>query len=111
MGNKIKVENEALADAESVRIRAEAEKTRMIREAEGKAKAMEIVGLALKEEEGKNAASLELAKQFIKEFGKICENSNSIIVPENVSDISSFISKALAVVKFNDNENKNKKEK
>lgn len=100
LGNRTKVENEALAYAESLKVRAEAEKIKAVLEAEGKAKALEIVGGALLDEKGKNAASLQLAKEFIGEFGKIAGNSNSIIVPENISDVGSFIAKAMSIAKF-----------
>lgn len=106
LGNRTKVENEALAYAESLKVRAEAEKISAILQAEGKAKALEIVGGALLEERGRNAASLQLAKEFIGEFGKIAEKSNSIIVPENISDVGSFIAKAMSIAKFSEGEAK-----
>ena len=100
LGNKIKVENEALAFATSVKIKAEAEKLRLVLEAEGKATALDIIAKALDKNEGKNAASLELAKNYIDQFGKIAEHSNSIVVPEDLNNISGFVTKALSLVKF-----------
>ena len=100
LGNKTKVENEALAFAEAVRIKAEAERNRLIKVAEGKAKALEIISAALGQEEGKNAASLELARNYIDSFGKIAEHSNSIIIPEDLNNVSGFIAKALSVAQF-----------
>jgi hypothetical protein len=89
-----------LAYAESVKIKAEAEKIRSVLEAEGKAKALEIVGASLSDVKGQNAANLQLAKEFIGEFGKIAEKSNSMIVPENINDVSGFIAKAISIAKF-----------
>lgn len=105
LGNKIKIENEAIAYAEAVKIKAEAEKQRLVLEAEGKAKALDIISIALSQNEGKNAASLELAKNYIDSFGKIAANSNSIIIPEDLNNVSGFITKALAVAQFNMNSN------
>ena len=61
---------------------------------------MEIISAALSQEEGKNAASLELAKNYIDSFGKIAENSNSIIIPEDLNNVSGFIAKAVSVAQF-----------
>ena len=101
LGNKIKIQNEAIASGDAVKIKAEAEKLRLILEAEGKAKALEIIATALNQTDGKNAASLELARNYIDQFGKIAEKSNSIIIPEDLNNVSGFISKALAVAQFN----------
>ena len=69
LGNKIKIQNEAVASADAVKIKAEAEKLRLILEAEGKAKALEIIATALNQTDGKNAASLELSRNYIDQFG------------------------------------------
>lgn len=112
MGNKAKIENEALAYAEAVKIKAEAERQRLVLEAEGKAKALEIVAKVLEAKDAKNAASIELAKEYIEQFGKLAEHSNSIVVPEDINNIAGFVSKALQVAQFNiQNENKDPKDK
>lgn len=105
LGNKTKIENEALAYAEAVKIKAEAERQRMVMEAEGKAKALEIVAKALEIKDGKNAASIELAKEYIEQFGKLAEKSNSIVIPEDINNIAGFVTKALQVAQFNLNNN------
>lgn len=106
LGNKIKVENEALAFAQSVKIRAEADKIKAVLEAEGKAKALEIVANVLESNEGKNAAGLELARGYLGEFGKIAQKSHSIIIPKDSGNIAGIITKALQVAQFNLNQKK-----
>lgn len=101
LGNKIRVENEAIAFSEAVKIKATAERERLILEAEGKAKALDIISQALNSDNGKNAASLELARNYIEQFGRIAENSNSIVIPEDLNNVAGFITKALAVAQFN----------
>ncbi len=61
---------------------------------------------AISEENGLNAVNLRIAEQYLLEFGKLAKTNNTIIIPSNLSDISSVIASATAV--FNETNDKKK---
>ncbi|XP_014220462.1 stomatin-like protein 2, mitochondrial [Trichogramma pretiosum] len=89
---------------------SEAEKQEQINKANGEAEAMlavasarskglQMVASALGVSEGKNAASLAVAEQYIHAFDKLAKTNNTIIIPKNVGDISSFVAQAMSIYK------------
>jgi hypothetical protein len=42
---------------------------------------------------------LKIAEQYVGAFGNIAKQGNTLIVPGNLSDMSSMIASALAIVK------------
>lgn len=46
---------------------------------------------------GKEAISLQVAEHYIEAFGKLAKESNSIIIPSNLSDLGSVISSGLGI--------------
>ena len=48
---------------------------------------------------GYEAMQLRLAEQYIKEFGNLAKSGNSMVVPANVSDITSMLQMAMGVIK------------
>ncbi|MCB0720818.1 MAG: paraslipin [Ignavibacteriae bacterium] len=89
---------------------SEGEKIKRINEAEGraqeieriaKATAMSIreVSNAINEPGGKDAVNLKLAEQYIKEFGSLASKSNTMIIPQDLTDISSVIATAGKIFK------------
>lgn len=48
---------------------------------------------------GKNAASLSLAEQYISAFKHLAKTNNTLILPSNAGDISSLVTQALSVYK------------
>ena len=108
-GEKTNIENKALAHANATKLAAEAEKFRILMDAEGRAKALEIIGEKLSTEKGQKAAQIELALKYIKEYGNIIGNSNTILIPNTGDDVSSFVAKSLTIGKsLLDNEKNNK---
>jgi regulator of protease activity HflC (stomatin/prohibitin superfamily) len=88
--------------------RSEGEKQRRINEAEGRAAEIERVAqatargirdiaAAINEKGGLNAVNLRVAEQYLTEFGKLASANNSLIIPSNLSDISSIIASATSV--------------
>lgn len=82
--------------------RSEAEKMRQINEAEGRAKEIELIagatalGLrqiaqAISEEGGQEAVNLRIAEQYVAEFGKLAKASNTMIIPQSLSDIGGTV--------------------
>lgn len=92
---------------------SEAEKLRQINEAEGKAAEITLLADATAEglrrisetliaPGGKEAMNLKIAEQYVKEFGNIAKETNTMIIPSNLSDIGGTVaglSKILSQVK------------
>lgn len=89
---------------------SEGEKMKRINEAEGQGQEIERVAeatanginkiaLAINEEGGKDAVNLRVAEQYIKEFGKLAQESNTMIIPSDLSDISGLIATSMSVIK------------
>ena len=79
---------------------SEAEKQKQINEAEGRAAEIKLIagatadGLRMVAEAihspgGKDAMSLRVAEQYVKEFGKLAHENNTMILPANLTDIGS----------------------
>jgi regulator of protease activity HflC (stomatin/prohibitin superfamily) len=106
-GEKQAIINRAEGDrAEAISL-SEGEKMKRINEAEGKAreilmvadataKGIRKVAEALAAPGGKEAANLEVAKQYISEFGKLAKENNTMIIPGNLTDMSSMVATAMA---------------
>lgn len=88
---------------------SEADKERQINEAEGQANAImaiaratadgiSMVGEALSTQGGKDAASLRVAEEYLKQLGQMATNSDLLIVPSNVGDPSALIASAFSVL-------------
>lgn len=80
---------------------SEGEKQKRINEAEGKAKeisllaessakGIKVVASALKKNGGAQAMKMKIIEQFIEEFGKILQNSNVSVVPNQLANIKGF---------------------
>ncbi|MBN2478783.1 MAG: paraslipin, partial [Parachlamydiales bacterium] len=93
--------------------KSEGERQSLINQAEGKAieittiseataTGLLIIAKAIKAEGGQNAVSLRLAEQYIKEFGKLAKTNNTMIIPSNLSDVSSLIASAASIYKNSD---------
>lgn len=94
--------NRAEGEKQAAIAESEGEKQRRINEAEGKAaeitkvadataegirKVAESIGSA----GGKEAVDLRIAEQYIKEFGNLAKENNTMIIPSNLSDVSGMI--------------------
>jgi regulator of protease activity HflC (stomatin/prohibitin superfamily) len=87
---------------------SEADKQRQINQALGQAEAIlsvakataegtRLVGDALAKEGGRDAATLRVAEEYIKQLGSMATNSDLLIVPSNVADPNSIIASAFSV--------------
>ena len=88
---------------------SEGEKQKRINEAEGRAQEIERVAeatargiakvaLAINKEGGLNAVNLRVAEQFIKEFGKLAKENNTMIIPSTLTDVAGFVASAQKVI-------------
>lgn len=103
--------NQAEGEKQRVIKESEAKKLQQINEAQGQAEAilavatataegLRRVGEALSGRGGTEAMQLRVAEEYIKQFGRLAdEASSTLIVPANLSDISSMIALATSVVK------------
>jgi regulator of protease activity HflC (stomatin/prohibitin superfamily) len=89
---------------------SEAKRQQQINEAEGSAQATLAIATAtaegirrvaevIKMPGGFEAMQLRLAEQYIKEFGNLAKSGNSMVVPANVSDVTSMLQMAMGVIK------------
>jgi regulator of protease activity HflC (stomatin/prohibitin superfamily) len=101
-GDKQAKINRAEGDKQEAIAKSEGEKQKRINEADGRAAEIERVAIAtatgireiakaINEEGGKNAVNLRIAEQYIGEFGKLAMKNNSMIIPANLSDVSSMV--------------------
>lgn len=101
--------NVANADKQELIARSEGEQQRRVNEAAGKASEIEQIARAtangLREiataigtENGKDAVNLRIAEQYLNEFGKLAKENNTMIIPQNMTDVSSVISTAMSVI-------------
>src|SRR6185437_4571430 len=65
------------------------------------AEAIKLIGAAISEGGGELAVNQILAQQYIEKFGYLAKANNTMILPNNLSDIAGFVSTALAAVKQN----------
>jgi regulator of protease activity HflC (stomatin/prohibitin superfamily) len=90
--------------------RAEGEKQEMIAKAEGKAIEIDKISQskahgirrmseAISKDGGKDAVHLRIAEQYIREFGNLAKVNNTMIIPQNLSDLSSIIATATSLYK------------
>jgi regulator of protease activity HflC (stomatin/prohibitin superfamily) len=102
--------NAADGDKQQVIKASEAKKQQAINEAEGQAAAIQSVAIAtangikqiadaIKTPGGYEAMQLRLAEEYIKQFGQLAKSGNSMIIPANLSDVSSIIAMATNVFK------------
>lgn len=81
---------------------SEGDKLRQINEAEGRAREIELIaeataaGLrkiaaAIQEPGGKDAVNLRVAEQYVKEFGNLAKQNNTMIVPAELANIGGAV--------------------
>jgi regulator of protease activity HflC (stomatin/prohibitin superfamily) len=102
--------NRAEGDKQQVIKESEARRQSQINEAEGEANAIEAVATATAEglrqvasavasPGGNEAMQLRIAEQYITQFGNLAKESNTLVVPANLSDVSSMLALATKVLR------------
>ncbi len=88
---------------------SEGEMTKQINEARGKAQEIQLVAAAtakgvtmiaeaLNAEGGEMAANLRVAEQYVKEFGKLAKESNTMLIPSNMGDMAGMVATAMSIL-------------
>jgi regulator of protease activity HflC (stomatin/prohibitin superfamily) len=101
--------NEAEGQKQRVIKTSEARKQQQINEAEGEASAItavarataegiKLVAQAIAAPGGFEAVQLRVAEQYIERFGQLAKAGNTLVVPANLSDVSSMVSLAMNVI-------------
>lgn len=102
--------NVAQGQKERVVLESEGLKFQQINEAEGEANAIRavaeataesirVVAEAIQSTRGMEAVQLRVAEQYIEQFGKLAKEGNTLILPSNLTDVSSIIATAMTVIK------------
>jgi len=109
-GEKQSLINRAAGERAEAIALSEGEKMKRINEAEGRAQeilkvaeataeGLRKVGEALAEPGGHEAANLDVAKKYLDQFGKLARENNTMILPGNLTDVSSMVATAMATLK------------
>jgi regulator of protease activity HflC (stomatin/prohibitin superfamily) len=102
--------NRAEGDKQRVIKESEAKREQQINEAQGEAEAILAVATAtaeglrrvadaLSSPGGDEAMQLRVAEQYVAQFGRLAKEANTLVVPANLSEISSMLALATKVVK------------
>ena len=102
--------NQAEGEKQRVIKDSEGERQKQINEAEGQAQAilavatataegLERVAVALRGEGGFEAMQLRVAQEYIEQFGHLAQAANTLVVPANLSDLTSMIGLATTIVR------------
>ena len=86
-GQKQELINKAEGAAAEIKLKAEATAEAIIKVAE-----------SLNKKGGEQAANLEVAKQYIEEFGNLAKENNTLIIPSDVSNVASMVATAMSVI-------------
>nr|CAD7569855.1 unnamed protein product [Timema californicum] len=87
---------------------SEAEKQEQINKASGEAQAMlavadaraqglQLVAKSLVSQDGRNAATLNVAEQYVNAFQQLARTNNTLILPSNANDVTSIVSQAMTI--------------
>ena len=91
-------------------LQSEGEKMKRINEAEGRAREIEVVAVATAEgirkialaidaPGGAEAVNLRVAEQYVKEFGKLAKEGNTLVIPGDLSDVGGMVAAATKLIK------------
>ena len=100
--------NTAEGEKQQVIKASEASRQQQINEAEGQAAAIRAVAsataqgirevaTAIRTDGGMEAVQLRVAEQYVTQFGQIARQTNTVVVPANVSDVAGMIAAAMKV--------------
>ena len=109
-GDKQAKINRAQGDKQELIERSEGEKQKRINEADGKAqeilriaaataRGLREIADAINQEGGMNAVNLRIAESYIQEFGKLAKTNNTMLIPTDLSDVSSMVAAIGSVLK------------
>ena len=87
-GEKMKRINEAGGRAQEILLVAEAQ-----------ANGLRQVASAINEQGGMNAVNMQLAQQYLTEFGKMAKANNTMIIPSDLANVAGILKAATTIIK------------
>jgi len=78
--------------------RAQGEASAIIAVADANASAITKIAAAIQSTGGMDAVNLKIAEQYVSAFGNLAKTGNTLIVPANLSEMSTMIASALKIV-------------
>ncbi len=102
--------NRAEGDKQEAIAKSEGEKMKRINEAEGRsqeillvaeaqARGIRQVASAINEQGGTQAVNMQLAQQYLNEFGKLAKTNNTMIIPSDLANVAGILKAATTVIK------------
>jgi regulator of protease activity HflC (stomatin/prohibitin superfamily) len=85
---KLQQINQAVGEASAIRAVAEAT-----------AESIRLVASSIQDQGGMEAVQFKIAEQYIGQFGNLAKETNTMIIPANLTDVSSLVATAMSVVK------------
>ena len=76
-----------------------AEAAAILAKAEANAEAIRKIAAAIESQGGLQAVNLKVAEQYVAAFAEIAKAGNTIVVPQNLSDIAGLVTAATSVLK------------
>ena len=86
-------------EAERQRIEAEGKAAEITSIATATAGGIREIAQAIESKGGIEAVNLRVAESYIKEFGNLAKENNTMIIPSDLSDIASMVAAATSVIK------------
>ena len=109
-GERQAIMNRADGDRQELIAKSEGEKQKRINEAEGQAaeimsvaeataEGITKIAQAIQAPGGYEAVNLRVAEQYIEQFGNLAKEGNTLILPSDLTDVSSLVATATSVIK------------
>ncbi len=93
----------AIAKSEGDKIsdinQAQGEAAAILAKAEANAEAIRKIAMAIESQGGLQAVNLKVAEQYVAALSNIAREGNTIVVPQNLTDIASLVTTATSVLK------------
>uniref|UniRef100_A0A1L8E0G8 Putative prohibitins and stomatins of the pid superfamily protein n=1 Tax=Nyssomyia neivai TaxID=330878 RepID=A0A1L8E0G8_9DIPT len=77
--------------------KANGEAAALLAIADARARGIQMVAKSLTARDGKSAASLAIAEQYVGAFQNLARQNNTLILPSNVGDVSSLVGQAMSI--------------
>lgn len=102
--------NRAEGDKQEAIAKSEGEKMKRINEAEGRSREILLVAeaqangirqvaSAINDQGGIHAVNMQLAQQYLNEFGKLAKTNNTMIIPADLANMGGILKAATSVIK------------
>lgn len=92
---QVVLESEASYIDQINRAKGEAEAIMFV--ADASAKSINTIATAITAKGGSEAVALKVAEKYVEAFGKLAKETNTVILPSNLSEPSNFITQALSI--------------